>query len=466
MSEKSEINPLLPTKDILLIEDDPDLRDVVIGVLQKLKYEVLACDSFDDAVNLLLTFRFSLVISDINLGASSGLDVLSWIKQNAPISRVVLMTGYLEDTDIHDALELGVFGFMAKPISKKEIKKIVKNALSKNSEDRISDIDYARIDLEDFLTGKVLNFPVYIRLKDSRFLKIAHSGTEIDSDRLNMLNEKGIHELWIDKEDLPSYLSLNEKILKAKNTWSPEVKVKLLNHLAEINHESMRLLKMSSDSLRRSMDSLHYLTNEISKIEGTFPLITPFFTSEQRASKFAVLGTSFSLMVAKILDWTADKTLQSLAIGAFFRDVSLSMEEFDYSLIFQKGAQFDRNQYKGHPERSADILAKIKGLPQEAINIALQHHEHGGQSAFPNGLPRSRVFAPALLVAYVERMLTYMAENSEVPPEKLRASLVRYLSHELGTADDKATALILLLEKGDVNLAKREFERLKKLGGR
>lgn len=465
MSESSEINPSLPSKDILLVEDDQDLREVVMNVLEKLNYEVMWCDSFDKAVSLMLTFRFSLVISDINLGSSSGLDVLAWIKQNAPVSRVVLMTGYLEDTDIHDALELGVFGFMAKPISKKEIKKITKNALGKGSNDRISDIDYARIDLKDFLTGKVLNFPVYIRLKDSRFLKIAHSGTEIDSDRLNMLTEKGINELWIDKEDLPSYLSLNEKILKAKNSWSPGVKVQLLNHLVEVNHESMRLLKMSPESLRRSMDSLHFLTKEISQIEETFPLVTPLLGNEQRSSKFAVLGTSFSLMVAKVLDWTADKTLQSLALGAFFRDISLTLEGFDYSLLFQKGAQFDRNHYKSHPERSAEILKNIKGIPQETINIALQHHEHGGQNGFPNGLPRSRVFAPALLVAYVDRMLFYMAENQDLKPDKLRASLVRYLTHELGTGDDKATALILLLEKGDVMLAKREYDRLKKLGG-
>lgn len=456
----------LPLKDILLVEDDPDLREVVITILEKMNYEVLWCDSFDKAIKFLLSFQFSLVISDINLGASSGLDILTWIKQNSPVVRVVLMTGYLEDTDIHDALDLGVFGFLAKPIAKKEIKKVVKNALGKEQKDKISDIDYARIDIEDFLTGKVLNFPVYIRLKDSRFLKIAHSGTEIDVSRLNMLNKKGIYELWIDKEDLPAYLNLNEKILMAKNKWSPGNKVKFLNHMVEISHESMRLLKMSQDSIRNCMDSLHFLTKEITKVEGSFPFANPILNGDYRLSKLAVLGTSISLMVAKILDWSADKTLQSIALGAFFRDISLTNENFNYALIFQKGANYDKHFYRDHPIRSAEIVKNFNGISQEALNIINQHHEDGSTNAFPQGLPRSRVFAPALLVAYVDRMLYLMIEHHELSPEKLRPMLIRYLTHEYGTSDDKSTALILLLEKGDVRLAKKEFERLKKISGK
>lgn len=459
----TKLDQNLPLKDILLVEDDADLREMVQAILIKMNYSIVTASSFDEALKMLLTYRFGLVISDINLGSSSGLDILTWIKQNTPAIRVVLMTGYLEDTDIHDALELGVFGFLAKPISKKEIQKVVKNALSNAKEDKISEIDFARVDIEDFLTGRVLNFPVYIRLKDSRFLKIAHSGTEIDIDRLNQLIDKGISELWIDKEDLPAYIALNEKILTAKTTWTPGTKVKFLNHLAEISHESMRLLEMNDKSIRYCLDALNVLTKEISKIEGSFPLITPLLSEDSRHSKLAVLGASYSLMVAKILDWTAEKTLNSLALGAFFRDISLTKEGFNYNELFKKNGSYDKVSYREHPTRSAELLAKLPGFPKEAINIIHQHHEDGSPQGFPNGIPKSRVFAPALLVSYVDEMLFYMAENKHLSPPKLKESLIRHLKHRLGTSDDKGTALIILLEKGDINGAKKEFERLKKI---
>lgn len=455
----------LPPKDILLVEDDTDLRELIESILIKMNYSVVLADSFDQAVNKLLSNRFSLVLSDINLGQSSGLDILTWVKQNNPIVRVVLMTGFLEDTDIHDALDLGVFGFLAKPIAKKEIQKIVKNALGKGANDKITDVDFARIDIEDFLTGKILNFPVYIRLKDSRFLKIAHSGTEIDIERINQLTKKDIKELWIDKDDLPAYLSLNEKILSAKTSWTPAAKVKFLNHLVEISHESMRLLNLSKDSVRYCLDSLNILTKELTQIEGSLPLISPLLNEESRGSKLAVLGASYSLIVARVLDWSAEKTLHSLALGAFFRDISLTQKGFNYSALFGKNANFDKNLYKEHPTISAEILEEFNSFTKETITIVQQHHEDGTPEGFPNKLPKSRVFAPALVVCYVDIMLMYMMQHSHLEPDKLRDSLVRYLTHKIGNTDDKAVALTLVIKNRDIELAKKELERLKKLNG-
>ncbi len=453
----------LRKKDILLVEDDLELRESIESILTKMNYSVVLADSFNEAVKQLLSNRFQLIISDINLGQSSGLDILTWVKQNTPTVRVVLMTGYLDDTDIHDALDLGVFGFLAKPMAKKEIQKITKNALGTNEEDKITDIDYARVDIDDFLTGKILNFPVYIRLKDSRFLKIAHSGTEIDIERLNQLSEKEIKELWIDKDDLPSYLSLNERIISAKNSWNPGTKIKFLNHLVEISHESMRLLNMSKESIRYCLDSLDTLTKEISVIDGSLPLITPILDENSRASKLAVLGASYSLVVARVLDWTADKTLHSLAMGALFRDISLTQEGFNYNALFGKDSNFNKTVYKEHPNRSAAILEEMKEFSKETISIVQHHHEDGTPEGFPNKLPKSRVFAPALLVNYVDTMLMYMMQNSNLEASKLKDSLIRYLTHKIGNSDEKALALILLIKHGDIDLAKKEFGRLKKL---
>lgn len=459
-----KIDENLPLKDILLVEDDKELCQHIEGILTKMGFKVVTCSEFSEAINLLLSYRFSLILTDINLGASTGLDILTYVKQNKPTVRVVLMTGYLEDTDIHDALELGVFGFLAKPVAKKEIQKIVKNALGKNKEDKITDMDYARVDIDDFLTGKILNFPVYVRLKDSRFLKIAHSGTEIDINRINQLKEKDISELWIDKEDLPAYLALNEKILQAKTLWTPANRIKILNHFAEVSYESMRLLQLSEKSIRYCLDSIHILTKEISNLNGTLPLLTPFLSGEVRGSKMAVNGASFSLVIATILGWTSEKTLHSLALGAFFRDISLTNEGFDYNGLFAKNPNFDRVHYKGHPERSAEILIGLGTFPKEAITIVEQHHEDGSTHGFPRGLSKSSIFAPALIVNYVDKMLFFMMENHHLAGEDMKKGVFQYLQNTLrDTHDEKATALLTFIKHGDIGKAQKEMERLKKI---
>lgn len=459
----AQFDEKLPTKDILIVEDDQDLAELIERILLKLNLSVSRTTSFDEAIKMLSSFRYSLILTDINLGKSSGLDVLQYTKQHHPMLRVVLMTGYLEDTDIHDALDLGVFGFLAKPISKKEIKKVVKNALGESS-DKITDLEYARVDIDDFLTGKILNFPVYIRLKDSRFLKIAHSGTEIDIERINQLRDKGISELWIDKEDLPAYLALNEKILNAKTKWTPAGRVKFLNHLAEISYESMRLLNISNESVRYCLDSLNILTKEISNIEGTLPLINPFLTGEARSSKMAVNGVTLTLLVASVLDWNSEKMMKSLSLGAFFRDISLTQEGFQYNLLFTKGANYDKSGYREHPNRSVEILENLGGFPKEALTIIQQHHEDGTPQGFPNGIPRSQIYAPALLVNAIDKLIFFMHENQDMDPKNIQSTVLRFIENNFkNKADEKITALSLFIKHGDVQRAKKEFERLKKL---
>ncbi|MCR9204968.1 MAG: response regulator [Halobacteriovoraceae bacterium] len=460
------IDENLPLKDVLLVEDDQELCVLIEGILLKMGIKSVSCKNYKEAVNHLLSYRFSLVLTDINLGDSTGLDILAYVKQNKPTVRVVLMTGFLEDTDIHDALELGVFGFLAKPLSKKEIQKIIKNALGNKPEDKITDLDYARVDIEDFLSGKVLNFPVYIRLKDSRFLKIAHSGTEIDIERINQLKEKRIQELWIDKDDLPAYLALNEKILHAKTNWNSANKVKFLNHLAEISYESMRLLELSDSSVRYCLDSINILTREVTKLNGTLPLLSPFFPGgEVRASKMAVNGASFSLIIAAVLGWTSEKTLHALSLGAFFRDISLTSEEFNFSQLYEKNPNFERAHYKAHPNRSVEILEKLGGFPKEALTIIEQHHEDGSANGFPNKLSKSVIFAPSLIVNYVDKMLFFMMENAHLPAEEMKKNVLNFLQNSLrDTHDEKATALITFIKHGDIQKAQREIERLKKIG--
>ena len=454
----------LVLKDVLLVEDDRELCAILNDVLVKLGLKVMTCSNSKDAIDLILTYQFSLVLTDINLGDTSGLDILTYIKQNKPTLRVVLMTGFLEETDIHDALELGVFGFLAKPITKKEIKKIVENAIGKNPSYKITDMDYARVDIDDFVCGKILNFPVYIRLKDSRFLKIAHSGTEIDLNKITQLKERMINELWIDKEDLQAYLQLNEKIYNAKSQWSGANKVKFINHFAEVSYESMRLLKFSEKSVRYCLDSVNILMNEIGQIKGSLPLMESFISNDVRASKLAVQGATYSLVVAKILGWTSEKTLHALSLGAFFRDIALTYEGFNYAQFFDQNIQFDKNHYKTHPTRSVAILNAIGGFPSESLTIIEQHHEDGGQLGFPNKIPRSNIFAPALIVNYVDKMLFHLITSTQEDPEIIKKHLHRFLDqNHRNTMDDKLTALMCFIKHGDIDKAKKEFERMKKV---
>jgi two-component system phosphate regulon response regulator PhoB len=94
---------------ILVVEDDPDIRELVSYNLGKEGYTVAAAESGERALELLPTANPDLILLDIMLPGADGLDVLRSLKGEPASSRipVILATAKSEDTDIITGLELG-----------------------------------------------------------------------------------------------------------------------------------------------------------------------------------------------------------------------------------------------------------------------------------------------------------------------------------------------------------------------
>jgi CheY-like chemotaxis protein len=83
---------------VLVVEDNPDVRDVAIARLQRLGYGVLACDNGPAAIALLQgKERVDLVFSDIMMaGGMSGHDVARWVTEHRPGLPVLLTSGFAD----------------------------------------------------------------------------------------------------------------------------------------------------------------------------------------------------------------------------------------------------------------------------------------------------------------------------------------------------------------------------------
>lgn len=98
------------TKKILVVDDLPDWRATLSGLLADEGYEVQVADSSASALNLLGAYRFDLAVVDIRLDESDeenteGLDLAAKIKQQWPATKVVIITGYGTSEAIKRAME-------------------------------------------------------------------------------------------------------------------------------------------------------------------------------------------------------------------------------------------------------------------------------------------------------------------------------------------------------------------------
>ncbi|OCQ23933.1 sigma-54-dependent Fis family transcriptional regulator [Pseudoalteromonas luteoviolacea] len=102
---------------ILVVEDDAGLREALLDTLELAGIECVEADSAEQAMVLLKQQSFSLVVSDVQMGQMSGIDLLKSIKLNYPNLPVLMMTAYATIDDAVEAMRLGAIDYMAKPFA-------------------------------------------------------------------------------------------------------------------------------------------------------------------------------------------------------------------------------------------------------------------------------------------------------------------------------------------------------------
>ena len=105
---------------VLIIEDEPELVEVLQSYLLKAGYEVATALRGDDGLKKWENIRPEMVILDLNLPGMDGLDVAREIrrKEDTPI---IMLTARVEETDRLIGLELGADDYISKPFSPREV---------------------------------------------------------------------------------------------------------------------------------------------------------------------------------------------------------------------------------------------------------------------------------------------------------------------------------------------------------
>lgn len=105
---------------ILLIDDEPRVREVVANYLQRDGYRVQTAADGATARLFLSQFKPDLVVLDLMLPAVSGFDLLAEIRRNGNLP-VILLTARSEESDRVTGLELGADDYVVKPFSPREL---------------------------------------------------------------------------------------------------------------------------------------------------------------------------------------------------------------------------------------------------------------------------------------------------------------------------------------------------------
>jgi DNA-binding NtrC family response regulator len=111
---------------VLFVDDDPGISRLMEIYLSKV-YEFQRAGSAQDAMQAMSQADYQVVVLDLSLPDRSGLEVLSAIKQAAPDTKVLIMTGDSGHDTRQKALSLGAEDVIVKPISPANLQDMINN---------------------------------------------------------------------------------------------------------------------------------------------------------------------------------------------------------------------------------------------------------------------------------------------------------------------------------------------------
>jgi two-component system, response regulator YesN len=123
---------------LLIVDDEVIIADSLAEMLQEAFSDCLVvyhCYSAADAKGLLKTERVDIMLTDINMPETSGLDLHSWAAQRWPFIKVIYLTGYSDFQYARQALHQQAFDFVLKSDGDERITETVQNAMNTLSED-------------------------------------------------------------------------------------------------------------------------------------------------------------------------------------------------------------------------------------------------------------------------------------------------------------------------------------------
>jgi two-component system OmpR family response regulator len=119
---------------ILIVEDDPSLRVLLGRRLQESGYKAVTAQSAPEAWRALREHAVDLVLLDIMLPGTSGLDICRTIRRDSTIP-IIILSARSEETDRVLGLELGADDYVPKPFSSKELVARIRAVLRRGSFD-------------------------------------------------------------------------------------------------------------------------------------------------------------------------------------------------------------------------------------------------------------------------------------------------------------------------------------------
>jgi CheY-like chemotaxis protein len=184
-------------KRVLVVDDEEDLTWSIAKNLarDKDRYDLITVNSGKEALDVLSQLPVNLVVSDVRMPEISGLDLLLKIKENYPLTKVVIMTAYGSSEVQDEASKRGCFKYIEKPFEMNKLRELILSGIEekKGFEGRISDFQLSDL-IQMNCLGRLTN-AIFVSKDDQQGAIFFEDGNIVHAVVDNIEGENAFYEI-------------------------------------------------------------------------------------------------------------------------------------------------------------------------------------------------------------------------------------------------------------------------------
>ncbi len=112
-------------KKVLVVEDNPNMSGLLTDMLEIFEVESVIAGNGSEALELMASQEFGIVISDMRMPKMTGTELLVAIKENYPETPVVLISGFRVESSDDEMIAKQADGFLSKPFKMNELQEVL-----------------------------------------------------------------------------------------------------------------------------------------------------------------------------------------------------------------------------------------------------------------------------------------------------------------------------------------------------
>ena len=399
---------------ILIVDDEEDIREIFEMVLKRsFHLDVLSAGSGNEAVKIInQKGKPEIIISDLKMPDGDGIFLYQTIKQkNWNIPFVICST---ESAMILRRTFPDILGFIEKPNIIAPGVELVGSVVAKMPDPP----DFAPLRTSLLLRWGIVNYDLYMKLSDTRYVKVLNAGEAFHSEDEVRFTSKGVTHLYITSCDADAFLKAFEKnismLISSERKPSAELSVVTLESL-EVVERIGKAIGWTPVVLEAAKYAVELATKVVSSEPDLMKLLKKKI--KEPNSHFSTHVSTLSLLACGFchnLGWVSESTQMKLGLAALVHD--LLVDESHYSDIHfwneaaAKGKEKTEDvlKYRNHPAETANLILTLKNIPSDVDQIILQHHESKDGKGFPRGLISSRILPMTCVFIISEDLINFM----------------------------------------------------------